>query len=67
MLPYPWQCPEDIKIDLVHSFVPADSAELGITDKILTKLNTQESVSKVIKPLKPKIYLLNSLRLKVLS
>lgn len=30
-----------------HSFVPADSAELGITDKILTKINTQESVSKV--------------------
>jgi DNA mismatch repair protein MSH5 len=30
-----------------HSFVPADSAELGVTDKILTKINTQESVSKV--------------------
>lgn len=30
-----------------HSFVPAESAELGITDKILTKINTQESVSKV--------------------
>lgn len=29
------------------SFVPADGAELGITDKILTKINTQESVSKV--------------------
>lgn len=29
------------------SFVPADSAELGITDKILTKINTQDSVSKV--------------------
>lgn len=29
------------------SFVPADSAELGITDKILTKIHTQESVSKV--------------------
>ncbi|KAJ5091752.1 DNA mismatch repair protein MutS core [Penicillium alfredii] len=29
------------------SFVPADSAELGITDKILTKINTQESVSKI--------------------
>ncbi|KGO72917.1 DNA mismatch repair protein MutS, core [Penicillium italicum] len=31
----------------VGSFVPADSAELGVTDKILTKINTQESVSKV--------------------
>lgn len=30
-----------------NSFVPADSAELGITDKILVKMNTQESVSKV--------------------
>lgn len=30
-----------------HSFVPAESAELGITDKILTKINTLESVSKV--------------------
>ncbi|KAJ5392024.1 hypothetical protein N7509_007514 [Penicillium cosmopolitanum] len=29
------------------SFVPAESAELGITDKILTKINTQESVSKI--------------------
>lgn len=29
------------------SFVPAESAELGITDKILVKMNTQESVSKV--------------------
>lgn len=28
------------------SFVPAESAELGITDKILVKMNTQESVSK---------------------
>lgn len=27
--------------------MPADSAELGITDKILTKINTQETVSKV--------------------
>ncbi|KAJ5987399.1 hypothetical protein N7451_011764 [Penicillium sp. IBT 35674x] len=27
----------------IGSFVPADSAELGITDKILTKTNTQES------------------------
>ncbi|KAJ5082300.1 DNA mismatch repair protein MutS core [Penicillium argentinense] len=31
----------------IGSFVPADSAELGITDKILTKINTQESVSKL--------------------
>ncbi|KAJ6145414.1 hypothetical protein N7470_009309 [Penicillium chermesinum] len=30
-----------------HSFVPAESAELGITDKILTKIHTQESVSKI--------------------
>lgn len=36
------------RIELIgHSFVPAESAELGITDKILTKINTQESVSKV--------------------
>lgn len=31
----------------LSSFVPAESAELGITDKILTKINTQETVSKV--------------------
>ncbi|QQK46857.1 DNA mismatch repair protein MutS, core [Penicillium digitatum] len=31
----------------IGSFVPAHSAELGVTDKILTKINTQESVSKV--------------------
>ncbi|KAJ5767203.1 uncharacterized protein N7511_004819 [Penicillium nucicola] len=31
----------------IGSFVPAVSAELGITDKILTKINTQESVSKI--------------------
>ncbi|KAJ6121588.1 hypothetical protein N7512_004053 [Penicillium capsulatum] len=31
----------------VGSFVPAASAELGITDKILTKINTMESVSKI--------------------
>ncbi|CAL5870624.1 uncharacterized protein PFLUO_LOCUS4863 [Penicillium psychrofluorescens] len=31
----------------IGSFVPADSAELGITDKILTKINTQDSVSKI--------------------
>ncbi|KAJ5902185.1 DNA mismatch repair protein MutS core [Penicillium taxi] len=34
----------------IGSFVPADSAELGITDKILTKIHTQESVSKVSTP-----------------
>ncbi|CAI7580460.1 unnamed protein product [Penicillium manginii] len=32
----------------IGSFVPAESAELGITDKILTKINAQESVSKVL-------------------
>ncbi|CEO58793.1 hypothetical protein PMG11_03495 [Penicillium brasilianum] len=31
----------------IGSFVPAENAELGITDKILTKINTQESVSKI--------------------
>ncbi|KAJ5634012.1 DNA mismatch repair protein MutS core [Penicillium herquei] len=31
----------------IGSFVPAESAALGITDKILTKINTQESVSKI--------------------
>ncbi|KAK4862179.1 hypothetical protein LT330_003317 [Penicillium expansum] len=31
----------------IGSFIPADSAELGVTDKILTKINTQESVSKI--------------------
>ncbi|KAJ5827148.1 DNA mismatch repair protein MutS core [Penicillium robsamsonii] len=31
----------------IGSFVPADSAELGVTDKILTKINTRESVSKI--------------------
>lgn len=29
------------------SFVPAESAEVGITDKILVKMNAQGSVSKV--------------------
>lgn len=29
------------------SFVPAESAELGITDKILVKSNAQDSVSQV--------------------
>lgn len=30
-----------------NSFVPAESAELGIIDKILVKSNTQDSVSQV--------------------
>jgi hypothetical protein len=30
------------------SFVPAESAEIGITDKILTKITTQDTVSKVM-------------------
>jgi hypothetical protein len=29
------------------SFVPAESAEIGITDKILTRIATRDSVSKV--------------------
>ena len=29
------------------SFVPAESAVIGITDKILTRVQTRESVSKV--------------------
>ena len=29
------------------SYVPADSAEIGLTDKILTRISTRESVSKV--------------------
>lgn len=32
------------------SFVPADSAKIGITDKILTRIATRESVSKVSPP-----------------
>ncbi|ODM16931.1 hypothetical protein SI65_07896 [Aspergillus cristatus] len=31
----------------VGSFVPAESAEVGITDNIMVKMNTQESVSKI--------------------
>lgn len=31
-----------------HSFVPAESAVIGITDKILTRVQTRESVSKVL-------------------
>lgn len=30
------------------SFVPADSAKIGVVDKILTRMNTPESVSKVL-------------------
>lgn len=41
--------------DCMSSFVPAESAELGITDKILTKINTQESVSKVLPGLRIKM------------
>lgn len=29
------------------SFVPAESAEVGITDKIMVNMNTKESISKV--------------------
>ena len=31
----------------VHSFVPAESADIGIVDKILVKSNSQDSVSQV--------------------
>ncbi|GFF46840.1 DNA mismatch repair protein MSH5 [Aspergillus lentulus] len=31
----------------VGSFVPAEKAEIGVTDKILVKMNSQESVSKI--------------------
>lgn len=31
----------------VGSFVPAEQAEIGITDKILTRVATRESVSRV--------------------
>jgi DNA mismatch repair protein MSH5 len=30
-----------------NSFVPADNAEIGITDKILVKSNSEDSVSQV--------------------
>ena len=33
--------------DLLYSFVPAESAALGIVDKIFTRIQTRESVSKV--------------------
>lgn len=32
----------------VSSFVPAESATLGIVDKIFTRIQTRESVSKVV-------------------
>ena len=32
----------------IYSFVPAQSAVIGITDKILTRVQTRESVSKVL-------------------
>lgn len=32
---------------ILYSFVPADEATIGLTDKILTRISTQESVSKV--------------------
>ena len=38
-------------IGLICSFVPAESAVIGITDKILTRVQTRESVSKVLKDL----------------
>jgi hypothetical protein len=33
--------------EYLYSFVPAESAVIGITDKILTRVQTRESVSKV--------------------
>ena len=37
-----------------HSFVPAESAEVGITDKIFFKSNTQDSVSQVNRQIQAK-------------
>jgi len=34
-------------MQLTPSFVPAQSATIGITDKLLTRVQTRESVSKV--------------------
>lgn len=31
----------------IGSFVPAETATIGLTDKILTRIQTRESVSKV--------------------
>jgi len=42
---------ESVAKYLMHSFVPAESAVIGITDKILTRVQTRESVSKVDIPL----------------
>jgi DNA mismatch repair protein MSH5 len=36
-----------IEVTYRCSFVPAQSAEIGITDKILTRISTPETVSKV--------------------
>ncbi len=36
-----------MRIGLILSFVPVESAVIGITDKILTRVQTRESVSKV--------------------
>jgi DNA mismatch repair protein MSH5 len=36
-----------VEVSLTFSFVPAESAVIGITDKILTRVQTRESVSKV--------------------
>jgi DNA mismatch repair protein MSH5 len=33
---------------LYNSFVPADTATIGITDKIFTRIQTSETVSKVM-------------------
>ena len=37
----------NVKISRKPSFVPAESAKIGITDKILTRIATRDSVSKV--------------------
>ena len=35
------------EIELTASFIPAESAVIGLSDKILTRVQTRESVSKV--------------------
>ncbi|RHZ44737.1 MutS family protein MSH5 [Aspergillus thermomutatus] len=37
----------NIYLAQVGSFVPAEKAEIGVTDKILVKMNSQDSVSKI--------------------
>ncbi|GIJ83914.1 mutS protein msh5 [Aspergillus pseudoviridinutans] len=37
----------NIYLAQVGSFVPAEKAEIGVTDKILVRMNSQESVSKI--------------------